>query len=31
VRQAVYDVEERDGGVFVRFDLRTDGAGAAQG
>jgi hypothetical protein len=27
----VYDVEERDGGVFVRFAMRADGAGAAQG
>jgi nitrite reductase/ring-hydroxylating ferredoxin subunit len=31
VRQAVYDVEERDGEVFVRFAVAADGVGAAQG
>jgi nitrite reductase (NADH) small subunit len=31
VRQAVYDVEERDGAVFVRFAVAADGVGAAQG
>jgi nitrite reductase/ring-hydroxylating ferredoxin subunit len=31
VRQTVYDVEERDGEVFVRFAVAADGVGAAQG